>query len=29
MNNGVGMLTPYADPDYEPEGEAWPGLSRP
>ena len=29
MNNGVGMLTPNADPDYEPEGEAWPGLSRP
>lgn len=29
IDNRAGVLVPGEDPDYEPEGEAWPDLSRP
>lgn len=29
LENRSGVLIPHEDPDYEPEGEAWPDLGRP
>ena len=29
MDSRAGVLIPHEDPDYEPEGEAWPDLGRP
>lgn len=29
MDSRAGILIPHEDPDYEPEGEAWPGPGRP
>jgi len=29
LENRAGVLIPDENPDYEPEGEAWPDLSRP
>jgi hypothetical protein len=29
IDNRAGVLAPHEDPDYEPEGEAWPDLWRP